>query len=222
MHDAALTDNGADLFCDQHLSFTMTKDFTLFDWVVLTFLTLFIAFGLVHIAFGLSSVMAILSSPNAAGWVQAVGAIGAIGIAIWVANRSDRVAANSARVAAKHFIAMAEAGVGGLYVASGTSSEEADVQKARFLGELKEVQLIGQGIQIGQLQPELCELLLAARTTVGRSIDLGIDIRTRPQWHTDLDTALRSAPRDGHTIALALIKSSWETMKALKESSTRH
>ena len=217
-----MTDNCAGQLFDQHLSFTMTKDFTPFDWVVLAFITLFFALGFLHIAFGLSSVVAVLSSPNAAGWVQAVGAIGAIGIAIWVANRSDRVAANSARIATKHFIAMAEAGIGGLYVASGISSEEADVQKARFLGELKEVQLIGQGIQIGQLHPALCELLLAARTTVGRSIDLGIDIRTRTQWHTDLDTALRSTPRDGHTIALALIKSSWETMKALKESSTRH
>ena len=115
----------------------MFKDFKLSDWVILSFVTLFAVLGPLHIAFGLRNVVEALSSPTAAAWIQAIGAIAAVGIAIWVSHRSERTSERNAEIASKHFIEMAEAAIGGLYVVSGIQSEEASVQKTRFIGELK-------------------------------------------------------------------------------------
>lgn len=151
------------------------------------------------------------------GITQAIGAIAALGIAIWVSHRSERTSARHADIASKHFIDMAEAAIGGLYVAAGTSSEEASVQKARFIGELKEVQLIGHGIQLGQLSPDLCKHVLEARITVGRCVDIGAELGKYVQRFRDHEEGLRSSPRDGHTITYALLKASWESIKELNK-----
>ncbi len=197
----------------------MFKDFNFSDWAVLGFIALFGIFGVLHIAFGLRNVVDALSTATAAAWIQAIGAIAAIGIAIWVANRSERMTERSAAIASKRFIEMAEAAVGGLYIVTGISSEEADVQRVRFLGELKEVQLIGQGIHLGHLPTELCSIVVEARTTVGRCVSLGHDISNYPQRFPDPMQGLRSHPRDGHTISHSLLKASWESMKELLEKS---
>lgn len=195
----------------------MSKDFNLYDWVILGFISLFAILGLLHIAFGIRNVASSLSSTTAAAWIQAIGAIAAIGIAIWVASRSERTSERNAAIAAQHFIDMAEAAIGGLYVVSGGAREEGSVQNKRFIGELKEIQLIGQGIQLGQLPTDLCKHVLETRTLVGRCVELGMEISKYPQIFADLDEGLRSYPRDGHTIAYALLKSSWESMKKVKE-----
>jgi len=193
----------------------MTKDFKPFDWAVLGCISTFAILCVLHICFGMTNVIAVLSSPNTASWVQAIGAIAAIGIAIWVSNRSERTAARTAATAALRFIEMAEAAVGGLYVSTSVSHEEAMVQRARFVGELKEVQLIGQSIQLGHLSPELCSLVLQGRTQMGRCVDLTSEIAKYPQIFVNPEDGLSSYPRDGYTIAQALIKASWDTTKEL-------
>lgn len=81
---------------------TMFKDFKLFDWAILGFIAFFALFGLLHIAFGLKNVVEALSSSTAAAWTQAIGAIAAIGIAIWVTHRSERMLERNAEIASKH------------------------------------------------------------------------------------------------------------------------
>lgn len=195
----------------------MFKDFKFSDWTILGFIALFAIFGLLHIAFGLRNVLEVLSSTTAAAWLQAIGAIAAIGIAIWVANRSERLSERNAEIASNHFLEMAEAAIGGLYVASSNPGDESSVQKTRFIGELKEVQLIGHGIQLGQLPQDLCKDVLTVRTTVGRCVYLGTEIGKYDQKFDDLEEGLRSHPRDGYTIAYALLKASWESIKELNE-----
>jgi hypothetical protein len=194
----------------------MTKDFKPFDWAILCFVAFLLLGALLHLAFGMSNVVSAFASEKAAAWVQAIGAIAAIGIAIWVANRTERSSERNAEVAAKHFVKMAEAAIGGLYVAVRVRpSEESDVQKARFIGELREVQHIGQGIQLGQLKSHLCADVLETRLQVGRCMQLEPAINKYPMIYTNLEHALRAPSRDGYTIAYALLKSSWESMKEI-------
>lgn len=196
----------------------MLKDFEISDWIVLSFIGVGAVLGLLHIVFGMKNVVEAMSTSTAAAWIQAIGAIAAVGIAIWVSHRSERASERNAEIASKHFIAMAEAAIGGLYVSSGgPKNEEGYVQTKRFIAELKEVQLIGQGIQLGQLPPKLCKHVLTARTTVGRCVDLGSEISKFSLIHNDLEEGLRSHPRDGHTIASSLLKASWESMKEVNE-----
>lgn len=192
----------------------MTKDLKASDWAILGFVAFLVLGALLHLAFGITSVVSAFASDKAASWVQAVGAIAAIGIAIWVANRTEQISERNAEVAAKHFVKMAEAAIGGLYVAaSGHSSEEGDVQKARFLGELSEVQLIGHGIQLGQLNSNVCAAVLETRLLVGRCMQLGPAINKYPVIYTNVEHGLRAPTRDGYTIAYALLKSSWESVQ---------
>lgn len=194
------------------------KAFTATDWTILTLVATCAFLAVLHMIFGLRSVLDVLIHPATAAWVQAIGAIAAIAIAIWVANSTERSARENARVTAKHFLRMAEAAIGGLHVVCGIYSEESDVQKVRFLAELKEVHHIGQGISIALLQPQLCDLVLQARTLVARSHDLGVDIRHRPPPRFDAPRFPQN--RDGFSIGNALLEGSWNDMKAINEKAS--
>ncbi len=191
------------------------KSFRTSDWIVLGAIAVSGLLGIVHIGFGLRAFFAAFTSQAAAAWVQAIGAIAAIGIAIWIARSADRSAQLNARKAAKHFIRMAEAAIGGLYVVSDSQDGEGDIQKVRFLGELKEVQHIGRDIAIAQLSPELCDCVLDVRRMVARAYDVGSDLRhRRPGPKTQ---ANHFGPRDGHMIGVMLLKASWEDMKEIQK-----
>jgi hypothetical protein len=192
------------------------EQFNFSDWLVLAAIAGAGILGVLHVLFGLREVLGVLVHPATAAWVQAVGAIGAIGIAIWVAHSADRNAAENARITAKHFIKMASAAVGGLSIVAKIKSEEADVQRIRFLGELSEVQLVGRAADITKLSPELCACVLAARRLVARAYDLGVDIQGRtPAVLRHAPPTMITAPRDGHSIALALLNNSHEELKEL-------
>lgn len=192
---------------------TMRGQFQAFDWVVVWTIATFSALALLHIVFGLRTVLHVLAHPAMAAWVQAFGAIVAIGVAIWVSRGPDRSARENARVTAKHFLRMAEAAVGGLSVVSGIYSEESDVQKVRFLAELREVHHIGQAVPIAHLQTHLCDLVLQARTLVARCLDLGTDIRRRQPPHHDAHPFPKD--RSGFSIGNALLEASWRDIKEI-------
>lgn len=192
---------------------TTLKQFKASDWAVLATIAVFALLAVLHMLFGLKKVLGILVHPTTAAWVQAIGAIAAIGIAIWVANGADRSARANARITAKHFIRMAQAAIGGLHVVSDIYSEEADVQKVRFLAEVREVHHIGQAVSIALLDPKLCDLVLDARILVARCHDLGSDIRARRPPHHDDEPFPKD--RSGYSIGNALLKASWRDIQEI-------
>lgn len=189
------------------------QQFTPFDWAVLAAIGTFLLMGALHVLFGWRAVWNVVIHQSTAAWVQAIGAIAAIGIAIWVASGAERNARENARITAKHFIRMAEAAIGGLHTVCDIYSEESDVQKVRFLAEIREVHHIGQSISIALLQPELCDLVLKARTLVARCHDLGADIRGRRPPNFDTDPFPKD--RSGYSIANALLAASWRDIQEI-------
>lgn len=205
-------------FDPQKRSMTM-KSFKFSDWVLLALIAVALFLMVLHAAFGLRAVFQFAAKPAVSAWVQAIGAIGAIGIAIWVAHSTDRNAQANARITAKHFIKMASSAVGGLSIVAKLKSEEADVQRIRYLGELSEVQLVGRAADITKLSPELCACVLTARRLVASAYDLGVDIqgRTPAVFRFAPSTTLTNA-RDGHSIALSLLNASHKELQELEHA----
>ncbi|GKS88327.1 hypothetical protein [Acidovorax sp. SUPP2539] len=191
----------------------MQKAFKFSDWSLLFLISAAALMGILHIAFGLSKVIDVMSGQTAAAWIQAIGSVAAIGVAIWVANGTERHARESSRASAKHFVRMANDAIGGLWVASKHTSEEAHVQKSRFLAELKEVQLIGQTVNLEYLESKLLDCVLTARTLVARCSEVAKDMHRFPAPKET--PAFVASPRDGFTISKALITTSKDKIEEL-------
>lgn len=176
-------------------------------------IALALAFAAVlHIAFGLPKLFSTLSDPAAPGWVQAIGSIGAIGIAIYISHDGERSARSRAYSATMQFANMAVERIGGLYVVTDSSPAAfRALYVERFCVELEEVQLIGRQIDVGLLDETVSPLVLELRALISRAMALSTKVSAgrvehRHRWEEEIGTTQ------------LMIKNTWDRAKEILEA----
>lgn len=186
------------------------RGFTTADWTVLVFAFALAIAAVLHIAFGLPKLFSALSDPAAPGWVQAIGSIGAIGIAIYISHDGERSARSRAYSAMMQFASMAVERIGGVYVVTDSSPEAfRALYVERFCVELEEVQLIGRQIDVGLLDEAVAPLVLELRVLISRSIALSTKVSAGRvehlhRWQEEISTTQR------------MLKNTWDRAKEIQ------
>ena len=144
------------------------KYFKFSDWIVFIFVALGAILGLIHIIFGLSTFFSFLSKDTMAAWIQAIGSIAALGIAIWVSQSNELSARKHALETAKRYSLAVESAVTGIYLST-KEFNHGNTYLEGYIAELSEVQLIGRSIQIGLLSDQVNSYLIELRVRAVRA-----------------------------------------------------
>lgn len=188
------------------------RGFTTADWTILVFAFALAIAAVLHIAFGLPKLFSALSDQAAPGWVQAIGSIGAIGIAIYISHDGERSARSRAYSATMQFANMAVERIGGLYVVTDSSPAAfRALYVERFCVELEEVQLIGRQIDVGLLDEMVSPLVLELRVLISRAMALSTKVSAGRvehvhRWEEEMSTTK------------LMLKNTWDRAKEILET----
>lgn len=122
------------------------------DWLLLGLLGAALVFAVNYIAFGWPAIRSFLTDATTASWGQAIGSVGAILAAIWIARSSDRASA-------KHSLINARAFASGLNSAHVAMKDALRLNEANLVaminGSIYEALLVGRSVRL-ELLPSDC------------------------------------------------------------------
>ena len=131
------------------------------DWFGIALVVVVIALTPIYIAFGLGPILSVVASAVTAAWVQAIGSIGALAVAIWISTEGQRAERRAALNRARNFAH----GVCSTLSAAVQAADDMELSDVAMLKDVLEDQLEwARSMDVGRLSGDHQLAAVGART----------------------------------------------------------